>query len=430
MTAATSSVPNQVASLPKQYKWSLLAILTLVYASHSMDRAVIAVVLELVKLDFNLSDGQVGAIGGLAYGLAFCTFVIPVGWLADRTNRRNLLAGLIALWSGFTLLAGASTSFVGLLLTRCGVGAAEAGGGPVSMSLVSDVFPAKQRSIAVGFLYLGLALGQGAIFLLGGYFAALYGWRAAYLIAGIPGIVLAILVLAYVRETKRGSADEPEDTPVPERESAAAVFRHLRKSPDLLLLTLAATCCSVASSITWMWMPSLLTRSHGLDVGTTGIVLSIATGICSGLGSVLAGPFSSWMVRNGSIARLGFTAAGVALLATPLGMTAIVTPSLTLAVTCIFGLGFMLGAWLPPAFGLALAVAPAHMRAGTMSVIQFSTNLFAGAIAPFAVGLLSDAIGGEDSLVVSMSIVFPVMFVAALAFIGTALKVRAAAVHT
>lgn len=424
MTQTVAPKPDQPAGLPRHYKWMLLAILTGVYASHSMDRAVIAVVLELVKQDFELTDGQAGAIGGLAYGLAFCAFVIPVGWLADRTNRRNLLAGLIALWSGFTLLAAASTHFIGLLLTRCGVGAAEAGGGPVSMSLMSDVFPARQRSVAVGFLYLGLALGQGAIFLVGGYLAARYGWRAAYLVAGVPGILLAILILVHVRETRRGAADERV---AGGREPAANVFRHLKTAPDLLLITLAATCCSIASSITWMWMPSLLIRSHGLDVASTGIVLSIATGICSGLGSVAAGPFSSWIVREGSIARLGFVAAGVALLATPLGMTAILSPSLPLAVACVFGLGVMLGAWLPPAFGMALAVAPAHLRAGSMSVIQFSTNLFSGALAPFAVGLLSDAIGGEDSLVVSMSLVFPVMFVAALAFVGAALKVRAAA---
>jgi MFS family permease len=293
------------------------------------------------------------------------------------------------------------------------------------MSLMSDVFPARQRSLAVGFLYLGLALGQGAIFLFGGYFAAQYGWRSAYLIAGIPGILLALVICLYIRETKRGSADGLDARATVEtRPGATAVFRHVAQSPDLLLLILAATCCSIASSITWMWMPSLLSRSHDLDVATTGIVLSIATGICSGLGSVVAGPLSSWIVRDGKIARLGFTAATVALLATPLGMTAIFSPSLPLAVAGIFGLGFMLGAWLPPAFGLALAVAPVHLRAGAMSVIQFSTNLFAGALAPFGVGWLSDSIGGENSLVTSMGLVFPIMFIAALAFFTAALKVR------
>lgn len=420
-----AEVRTQGKLLSPRYKWYLLTILTLVYASHSMDRAVIAVVLELVKSDFALTDGQVGAIGGLAYGLAFCLFVLPVGWLADKTNRRNLLAGLIAVWSGFTLLAGFATSFGEFLLARLGVGAAEAGGGPTSMSLVSDVFPAKERSVAIGFLYLGLALGQGTIFLVGGYFAAQYGWRAAYWIAGIPGLVLAMVILAYLQETKRGCADAPGTTSQhAARPVSGHVFHHMARSPELILLTLAATCCSIASSISWMWMPALLTRSHGLDVASTGLVLSIATGICSGLGSLAAGPFASWIVRDRSISRLGFAAGTVALLATPLGLIAILSPSLTLAIACIFGLGFMLGAWLPPAFGFALAVAPAHLRAGTMSAIQFSTNLFAGAIAPFVVGILSDAIGGEDSLVVSMSAVFPVMFVAALAFTGAALKVR------
>jgi MFS family permease len=418
---------RQNTPLPARYKWSLLAILTLVYAVHSMDRTVVAVVLELVKKDFELTDGQAGALGGLTWGLAFCLCVIPIGWLADRSNRRNLLAALVGLWSLFTLLLGQASSFTGLLLARVGVGAAEAGGAPVAMSLMSDVFPAKQRSTAVGFLYFGLALGQGGIFLIGGYLASHYGWRSAVIFAGLPGLLLAALIMLLIRETPRGAADavdavasaaaaaEAQDKP-----RLADVFAHLKGSPALLLILAGATFCAIASAITWMWLPSLLARSHALEVAQVGMILSIATGLCSGLGSVLAGPLTSWLVADGRITRLGYAAAGVALLATPLGMTAILTPNATLAIACVFGLGVLLGAWLPPAFGLALAIAPTRVRASTMSVIQFSTNLFAGALAPFAVGLLSDAIGGEDSLMVSMGIVFPVMFLAALAFFASA----------
>lgn len=417
---------QQATSSGASYKWSLLAILTLVYAVHSMDRTVVAVVLELVKKDFALTDAQAGALGGLSWGLAFCLFVIPVGWLADRVNRRNLLAGLVGVWSLFTLAMGQASSYTSLLLARIGVGAAEAGGAPVSMSLMSDVFPPKQRSTAVGFLYLGLALGQGGIFLIGGYLAAHYGWRSAVVFAGVPGLLLAAAILLFVKETQRGAADTVDPAApiaaVETKPSLGEVFSNLGRSPALLLILAGATFCAIASAITWMWLPSLLARSHGLEIRQIGLILSIATGICSGLGSVAAGPLSSWLVADGRITRLGYTAGWIALLGTPLGMTAILASNVALAIACVFGLGVMLGAWLPPAFGLALSIAPARVRASTMSVIQFSTNLFAGAIAPFAVGLLSDAIGGEDSLMLSMGIVFPVMFLAALAFFAAAWK--------
>jgi len=382
-----------------------------------MDRTVVAVVLELVKKDFALTDAQAGALGGLTWGLAFCLFVIPIGWLADRTNRRNLLAGLVTLWSLFTLIMGCASNFFQLLLARVGVGAAEAGGAPISMSLVADVFPAKQRSTAVGFLYFGLALGQGGIFLIGGYIAAQYGWRVALIFAGTPGLVLAVLILIFVRETKTCASDNVTSK---EQTKLSTVFLNLWHSPALLLILIGSTFCAIASAITWMWLPSLLVRSHSLEISEVGIILSIATGICSGVGSILSGPLSSWLVNNGKIERLGYVASMIALVATPLGMIAILTQNLILAIVCIFGLGIMLGAWLPPAFGLALSITPAQIRASTMSIIQFSTNLFAGAISPFAVGLLSDAIGGENSLMVSMSIIFPVMLLAAFAFFAAA----------
>lgn len=399
------------------YRWRLLALLTLVYASHAMDRIAVAVVLEPVKADFGLSDAEAGALGGLAYGAAFCLFVLPLGWLADRINRRRLLAVLVAAWSGFTLLAGMASQLWMMLLARVGVGAAEAGGSPVSMSLLSDVFPPERRPLAVGVLYLGLALGQGAIFLLGGAVAAEWGWRAAFLVAGAPGVLIALLVWMMVRDIPRSTAGEASPAaPL----TPAATLRRLAASPSLLLVTLGATCCSVATSVIWAWTPALFMRTHALDIGTAGLVFSIATALCSGLGSLVAGPIADRVARGG-IDRLGWLSAAIALTATPLGLGMICNDDLHAAVAGVLVLGFLLGAWLPPTFGLALAIAPAEARASAMALIQFSASLFAGALAPFLVGLLSDSFGGEDSLARALGVVFPVMGVAALAFAGASL---------
>lgn len=395
------------------YPQRLLALLTLVYASHSMDRVVVAVVLEPIKADFVLSDAQVGALGGLAYGSAFCLFVLPLGWLADRVNRRRLLAVLVAAWSGFTLLTGLATQLWMLLVARIGVGAAEAGGNPVSMALLSDVFPPERRPAAVGILYLGLALGQGAVFLVGGAVAAEWGWRAAFVVAGAPGLLIALLVWAMVDDLPRSAK---ATAPL----SVAATLRRLGQSPDLLLVTLGITCCSVATSVIWAWTPALFMRAHAIDVAATGLLFSLATALCSGLGSLATGPVANRIAQGGA-GRLGWLAAAIALVATPLGLGMLCSDDLDAAVFGLLVLGLLLGGWLPPAFALALAIAPSDVRASAMALVQLSAALFAGGLAPFLVGLLSDHLGGEASLVRAIGVVFPVMGTGALAFAGAGL---------
>lgn len=140
-------------------QWWALALLGLVYTLHTIDRNIISAVVEPIKHEFQLSDRAVGALSGMAHSVAFALAVLPLGWLVDRVNRTRLLAGLLALWSGLTALSGLAGSYVGLLLARFGVGAAEAGSSPACMSLISDIFPAGRRASAIGIFYLSTAIG-------------------------------------------------------------------------------------------------------------------------------------------------------------------------------------------------------------------------------------------------------------------------------
>ena len=425
ISADASPVTEVDAGLPRLYKWRLLALLTMVYACHAMDRAVTSVVLEPIKREFRLNDSQLGALGGLTHGIAFCLFVLPVGWLADRTNRRNLLASLLAVWSGMTFAAGLAGGYLTLLLVRFGVGAAEAGGGPVSMSLVADVFPPRQRPTAIGFLYLGLAAGQGLIFFFGGYVAQHYGWRPVYFIAGAPGLILAVLLLKFARETKRGAVEGlTHGEMAPPR--AGEILRAMVRIPALIFATIGITLSAVACNAVWVWMASLLGRIHHFQLGTIGLVLAIAAGICSGIGSVTAGPIAGAAVRRGGTAALGLFAGVVTLVGTPLGFGAIFAASPALAIASVIGLGFTFGAWLPPSFSLVLAISPPHMRASILSIVQLATNFFALALAPLLVGMLSDLIGGANSLVFALGAVFSVLFLAALCFLVAAWLTRRA----
>lgn len=180
-----------------RYRWYALGILAIGYVCHSIDRQVISVVTELIKVEFQVTDSAMGFIGGFAYTTSFALACLPFGWLVDRVRRKNLFSLILAIWSGLTLLCGFAGSFMSLLLMRMGVGVAEAGAQPICLSLISDYFPPKKRSTAIGLFYLSAAVGIAISFLIGGIIAANYGWRSAFFIAGLPGIVMAIVVLLF-----------------------------------------------------------------------------------------------------------------------------------------------------------------------------------------------------------------------------------------
>ncbi|WP_157889086.1 MFS transporter [Herminiimonas arsenitoxidans] len=184
--------------------WYALSILTMIYSCHFLDRTMISIIVEPVRAEFHLHDSQIGLLTGLAYGATFAIAGIPIGLLIDRVNRIKLLAILVTIWSGMTILSGIANSYIHLLLARMGVGASEAGGSPASLSLISDLFPPSKRSTAVGYFFLSNAIGATLSIIIGGFVTAQYGWRTAMLLAGIPGIILAAVLILTVRNPKRG----------------------------------------------------------------------------------------------------------------------------------------------------------------------------------------------------------------------------------
>lgn len=177
------------------HSWYTLGLLTLIYLCHAVDRSVISIVLEPLKQEFGISDSQVGILTGLAYATLYALAGIPIGYLIDRRNRRNLLAVLVAVWSACTVACGFAQNYWHLLTARLTVGAAEAGGAPTALSIISDLFPPDRRSTAISIFWVSTALGTAVSFAIGGLVAAEYGWRAAFFVAGLPGLLLVILLL-------------------------------------------------------------------------------------------------------------------------------------------------------------------------------------------------------------------------------------------
>src|SRR5215470_3016412 len=184
-------------------RWYVLIMTCLIYTINIADRYVVSTVLEPIRVELNLNDRGVAFLTGVPLGLFYVTLGIPISWLADRSNRRNILGACVLIWSAFTAACGLSRTYMQFLLTRIGVGSGEAGGTPTSNALLADYFPAARRPMAFSVLALGAPLGAWLGADVAGAVANAYGWRAAFLALGVPGVVIGLLVLFTIREPKR-----------------------------------------------------------------------------------------------------------------------------------------------------------------------------------------------------------------------------------
>jgi len=205
MTVHIASAAEPVAPASAA-RWTLF-LLTLIATVQFFDRALMVVILEPIKREFGLSDAQLGVVSGLSYAAAFALAGIPLGYLADRRRRRNLLAVLLTIWSGMVALAASAGQFLTLIAARIGIGAMDAGGQPCSVSMIADLYPPQRRASAVAVFFMGVPLGMAAGFMAGGILAATYGWRTALYVAAVPGVVLALALWLLVREPRRGGSE-------------------------------------------------------------------------------------------------------------------------------------------------------------------------------------------------------------------------------
>jgi predicted MFS family arabinose efflux permease len=378
--------------------WYAIVIMLLIFSCNFLDRSVLSLVAEPVRKEFGLSDSQLGVLNGFAFGLMFAIAGIPIGLLVDRVNRCKLLAGMVFVWSSATALCGRAQSFTSLLAGRMAVGAAEAGGAPTSMSLISDYFPPRLRSTAVGYYYLGGAVGGLMVYLVGSRVAAHYGWRAALLAASVPGAILAILAFFTLREPVRGGTEigalrASAEQPV----SFIAALRQIATNRALLYVFGAAPLMSAAASASGSWLPPFFMRSHGMGIGAAGLVLAIAGGACGALGSTLGGNIADRVARGDASRRTGFGAI-VMLLAIPTFLIATLSVANGPAIGMTFLSFALIFASLPVAFGTMLTLTSPRIRGVASASLQGACNLLGYGLGPLAVGLLSDRIGGPDSL--------------------------------
>ena len=381
-----------------------LGTLVVVYTFNFIDRQILSILLEPIKLELELSDTQLGFLTGFAFALFYATLGIPIARWADAHNRRNLIALSLTIWSGMTALSGVAQNFGQLLFARIGVGVGEAGCSPPAHAMLSDYYPPNQRATALGIYSLGIPLGILFGFLAGGWINEFFGWRVAFFVVGIPGLILALVVRFTVREPIRGMS---------EGRSAAAdqpgimeTFRYLWKKRSFRHLAFGGALTAFVGYGVVSWMPSFLIRSHGMETGEIGTYLGLILGIPGGIGIALGGYLADRFGGRDTRWYLWIPAAALfAGVPFSFGIYLSTGPYAALAFLILpVALGNFYQA---TTFSQTQGLVGLRMRSVAAAVLLFILNIIGLGLGPQVVGLLSDALApsfGQESLRYSLLI--------------------------
>jgi MFS family permease len=374
-------------------RWYVLILTCLIYAINIADRYVVSTVLEPIRIELHLDDAGVAFLTGWPLAIFYVTFGIAVSWLADRSNRRNILAVSLIVWSAFTALCGLSRTYGEFFLGRIGVGVGEAGGTPPSTAIVSDYFPADRRPMAMTVLALGAPIGAWLGANMAGAIAHAYSWRAAFLALGIPGLLVGIIVYMTVREPARGRLDAVVDEIKP---SLWESLKFLWRQKAAFHVVVGGGLCALWGWGLIYWTPTYLQRAYNLDVGQAGAV----TGDIHLWGGSLATVGTAWFLSRPYMADprrvVWLLAAGIGITTIP-SMIAYWTHSLEVCkiMFCIFipAIYFYIG----PCFGLLNNLAPCRMRNMFIAISLLVANVLNLMVAPWIVGLLSNWFAGAHA---------------------------------
>lgn len=371
----------------QNYKWFVLIVLTIVYVFNFADRQILIILQEGIKEDLQLSDTQLGLLTGLGFALLYTTLGIPIAKLADKYNRKNILAFSLGFWSLMTVLSGRALNFFQLLLTRIGVSAGEAGGMPPSHSIISDYFPEKERGTAFSIYSMGVPIGILLGFIVAGSIASQYGWRVAFYALGIPGILLAILLYFIVKEPIRGQIDgRVENIKDP---TFKEVIGELFSKKSFLYLCLGAGFTTFSSYSLNNFMPSFIQRVHGIDLMTVSINLGLSIGIGGLIGALIGGRLAD---IKGAKNKKWYLYVPILSCITSFFPALIIlfTASSKIALAAIFPYAVFNAAFTGPVYAVGQTLANVKMRAFATALIFLFMNGIGLALGPLSAGMLSD----------------------------------------
>lgn len=380
-----------------------LVLLAATFAVSHLDRQIMSISLNAIGEEFALSDTQLGVLSGAVFAVVFAVFGIPVARLAAWYSRRKIIAIAVLIWSSLTALTAGAQSFAHLAATRIGVGIGEAGGVAPAHSLISDLYPEERRTSAMAAFVSGGNLGVLLAFLIGGIVGQMFGWRWAFIVAGLPGIVLAFLVWKYAEEPKkpdRATFDR-------ERVLLREVLRAFWQSRGLFHALVGICIIGIVVFSTLSWNVVFMIRVHGLNVLQAGVIFAITVGIGGAIGTFVSGRIADRLGDTDPRWRIGVAIVSI-LIAKPFALVFLLAPSTTLALAAFAVSGAMASIFWAPTFAYIHSQLPSDLRPMATAVTLFCFNIIGMGLGPTIVGMLSDAFAadfGVRSIGVALAIV-------------------------
>ncbi|MEQ1516721.1 MAG: MFS transporter [Usitatibacteraceae bacterium] len=414
------------------YPWLVVGILMVAYVFSFVDRQILNLLVAPIRRDLGISDTKMSLLMGFSFAIFYTILGIPLGRMADRWSRRGLIAGGVVVWSFMTALCGLAGSYWQLFLFRIGVGVGEATLSPAAYSMIADYFPPERRATAISVYSMGIYLGSGIAFLLGGLvikFAVAQGaltlpiigdvrpWQVVFFVLGSSGIVFSLAFLLVREPLRQGMAGNASQVPF------STVVAYLWKNRRTVLChNFGFAMLAFCSYGTAAWVPSFFVRTFGWNAGQVGIVYGLIVMVFGCLGIVFGGWLADRWLKHGktdAALRVGILAASIAIAGGVFLMAGNGTLAAVLMVPTVFALGMPFGA-APSAI---VAIVPNQMRGQTAAVYLFIVNLIGLGVGPTAVALVTDYVFRDDlALRWSMLIVGTLANIAAIAFLASGLK--------
>ncbi|MBW2445946.1 MAG: MFS transporter [Deltaproteobacteria bacterium] len=369
------------------YSNYVLGVLFAVYVINFIDRQVLSVFIGPIKAEFGVSDTVMGLLVGFAFALFYTIAGIPIARWADRGTRRTIIALGLTVWSAMTVASGLARSFTQLAMARVLVGVGEAAGSPPSHSIISDLFPKEKRATALGIYAWGIYVGSAIAYLGGGYLRQNFDWRTAFIVLGIPGLLLALVVRFTVREPPRGYADAVASP------AANATFdetlRHLLGCRAWVNLVIGASILSITGYGVLMWGYEFFGRVHGMSPFDIGKWMALVVGLGGSLGTYLGGRLvdrlgardPAWQMRLPAI---------VTLIGLPLAFAFLLAGSSSVALACFFPFYLLSNMYVPALHALNQNLSKLRMRATAAAIMLFIINIVGAGAGPLVVGVLND----------------------------------------
>lgn len=387
-----------------QHPRVLLVLLLLAYIMNFVDRQILNILAEPIKLEMGLSDAQLGMLTGLSFAIFYTAFGIPLGRIADRVNRVSLISASMFIWSGFTIACGMATNFIQLTLFRIGVGIGEAGCSPAAHSLIADYVPENRRSGALAVYSIGVPIGSLLGLTLGGVLAHALGWRWAIIAVGIPGIILSMILMLVLRDPRHAKTAHHKDRQI----SFTEVLLDLKRKPSFWWLACGAAFTAFVAYGQSSFLASFYLREHGdglqtatikaaemgLNIGETG-VLGTSLGLIVGITGILGILAGGWLGDRGSqmdIRAYTKIPAYAALLAIPTYLLCLVVEGFTLSLLLLILPMFLKPVWHGPVYAAIQSLSHPGSRGTSVAILLFVINIIGLGLGPLAVGALSDVL--------------------------------------